>query len=109
MTVDESKKLKKGTRVYWRGDAADSGIVTETSWDAVTIAWNNGQVASVHHGDMRNSAGADKAASRDKGSIMTRAPSVSDFALHRLAFRNPKPRSSIAHLLRLSPQAVGVA
>ena len=29
MTVDESKKLKKGTRVYWRGDAADSGIVTE--------------------------------------------------------------------------------
>ena len=53
MTVDESKKLKKGTRVYWRGDAADSGIVTETSWDAVTIAWNNGHVASVHHGDMR--------------------------------------------------------
>jgi hypothetical protein len=40
---------------------------------------------------------------------MTRAPSVSDFALHRLAFRNPEPRSSIAHLLRLSPQAVGVA
>jgi hypothetical protein len=22
MTVDESKTLKKGTRVYWRGDAA---------------------------------------------------------------------------------------
>jgi hypothetical protein len=53
MTVDESKGLTKGTRVYWRGDATDSGIVTETSWDAVTIAWNNGQVASVHHGDMR--------------------------------------------------------
>ena len=53
MKVDESKKLKKGTSVYWRGDATDSGIVTETSWDAVTIAWNNGQVASVHHGDMR--------------------------------------------------------
>ena len=30
MTVDESKALKKGTRVYWRGDAADSGIITET-------------------------------------------------------------------------------
>jgi hypothetical protein len=30
MTVDESKALKKGTRVYWRGNAADSGIfVTE--------------------------------------------------------------------------------
>ena len=62
MTVNESKNLKKGTRVCWRGDAADSGIITETSWDAVTIAWNNGQVASVHHGDARNSARADKGA-----------------------------------------------
>ena len=53
MTVNESKGLKKGTRVYWRGDAADSGIVTETSWDAVTIAWTNGRVGRVHHGDMR--------------------------------------------------------
>jgi hypothetical protein len=53
MTVDESKALKKDARVYWRGNAADSGIVTETSWDAVTIAWNNGEVARVHHGDMR--------------------------------------------------------
>lgn len=53
MTVTESKNLKKGTRVYWRGDDADSGVVTETSWDAVTIAWKNGRVARVHHGDMR--------------------------------------------------------
>lgn len=53
MTVNELKALKKGACVYWRGDAADSGIVTETSWDAVTIAWNNGQVARIHHGDMR--------------------------------------------------------
>jgi hypothetical protein len=53
MTVDESKALKKGARVYWRGDAGDSGTITETSWDAVTISWNNGQVARVHHGDMR--------------------------------------------------------
>ena len=43
MTVTESKGLKKGTRVYWQGDAADSGVITETSWDAVTIAWNNGK------------------------------------------------------------------
>jgi hypothetical protein len=28
MTVTESKSLKKGTRVYWHGDAADSGVVT---------------------------------------------------------------------------------
>jgi hypothetical protein len=53
MTITESKDLKKGARVYWRGDAADSGIITETSWDAVTIAWSNGQLATVHHGDMR--------------------------------------------------------
>jgi hypothetical protein len=52
MTVIESKSLKKGSRVYWQGDAADSGIVAETSWDAVTIAWQNGSVARVHHGDM---------------------------------------------------------
>ena len=53
MTVNESKSLTKATRVYWQGDAADSGTITETSWDAVTIAWDNGQVARVHHGDMR--------------------------------------------------------
>jgi hypothetical protein len=53
MTVHESKALKKGTSVYWRGDPAVSGIITETSWDAVTISWNNGEVDRVHHGDMR--------------------------------------------------------
>jgi hypothetical protein len=53
MNAAESKGLKKGNRVYWRGDATDSGIITELSWDAVTIAWDNGQVATVHHGDMR--------------------------------------------------------
>jgi hypothetical protein len=53
MTVTESKGLKKGSRVYRRGDATDSGRITETSRDAVTIAWDNGQVAIVHHGDMR--------------------------------------------------------
>ena len=51
--VAESKGLKKGNRVYWRGDATDGGIITEMSWDAVTITWDNGQVATVHHGDMR--------------------------------------------------------
>ena len=53
MTVNESKSLKKGDRIYWRGDAADSGTITDTNWDAVTITWNNGQVTRVHHGDMR--------------------------------------------------------
>ena len=53
MTVTESKALTKGTRVCRRGDAADGGVITETSWDAVTIAWENGQTARVHHGGMR--------------------------------------------------------
>jgi hypothetical protein len=53
MTATESKSLKQGTKVYWHGDAEDSGVVTETTWDAVTIAWNNGRVGRVHHGDMR--------------------------------------------------------
>ena len=52
MTATESKDLEKGARVYWRGDAADSGTITEKSWDAVTISWDNGHVAIVHHGDM---------------------------------------------------------
>jgi hypothetical protein len=63
MTVTESKDLTKGTRVYWRGDAAQSGIVTETSWDAVTIAleqWASGQ--SSPRGHARNSADGDKVA-----------------------------------------------
>jgi hypothetical protein len=49
----ESKDLQKGTRVCWQGNAADRGTITQTSWDAVTITWDNGHVAIVHHGDMR--------------------------------------------------------
>jgi hypothetical protein len=52
MTAAESRALKKGTRVYWHGNVADSGIISATSWDAVTIAWDNGHIATVHHGDM---------------------------------------------------------
>ena len=53
MTPAESKTLKKGSLVYWRGDATDTGVVTETSWDAVTITWSNGHAARVLRGDMR--------------------------------------------------------
>ena len=53
MTATESKDLKKGARVYWQGNAGDSGTITEKSWDAVTITWDNGHVNIVHHGDMR--------------------------------------------------------
>jgi hypothetical protein len=53
MTVDESKRLEKGSRVYWQGKPADAGSITETSWDAVTIARDNGHVARVLRGDLR--------------------------------------------------------
>ena len=53
MTATESKNLQVGNRVSWHGKADDGGKITETSWNAVTIAWDNGQVSSVHHGDMR--------------------------------------------------------
>jgi hypothetical protein len=53
MNAAESKSLTKGSRVYWQGNAADGGTVTEATWDAVTITWDNGHVAVVHHGDMR--------------------------------------------------------
>jgi hypothetical protein len=53
VTAAESKNLRRGNRVCWRRDAADSGTIIATSWNAVTIAWDNGQVATVHHGDMR--------------------------------------------------------
>jgi hypothetical protein len=53
MTVTESKSLTIGNRDYWQGNSADGGSITGISWDAVTIAWDNGQTATVHHGDMR--------------------------------------------------------
>ena len=53
MTANESKALAKGSLVYWQSDPADAGVVTETSWDAVTITWHNGHVARVLRGDMR--------------------------------------------------------
>jgi hypothetical protein len=56
MTAAESKALQNGARVCWQGSAADKGIITQTSWDAVTITWDNGHVAIVHHGDMREIA-----------------------------------------------------
>ena len=53
MNAAESKTLTKGSRVFWQGDGADRGTVTDTTWASITITWDNGQVAVVHHGDMR--------------------------------------------------------
>ena len=64
MTNAESKALKTGNRVYWQGDAADRGCITETSWDAVTIAWDNGRWPECTTAICRNPACADKAGDR---------------------------------------------
>jgi hypothetical protein len=53
MNFAESKTLKIDSRVCWQGKDDDGGKVTDTNWNAVTIAWDNGQVSDVHHGDMR--------------------------------------------------------
>jgi len=63
MTVDESKALKKGTRVYWRGEAGDSGTITETSLGRShnrLEQWAGSQSTPRRHA--RNSANADKTA-----------------------------------------------
>lgn len=54
MNPTESRALRRGSRVYWHGNAADCGVISETSWNAVTITWANGHVATVQHGDMRD-------------------------------------------------------
>jgi hypothetical protein len=60
MTSAESKALKEGARVYWRGDAKDAGSVIGKTWDAVTISWDDGKVATVQNGDMREISAAPK-------------------------------------------------
>ena len=52
MTGDESRKLKIGERVCWKGDVANQGTVRGTSWSDVTIGWDDGDKTSVGHNDM---------------------------------------------------------
>jgi hypothetical protein len=52
MTGDESRKLKIGDRVRWKGDATNQGTVRGTSWSGVTIDWDDGDSTSVSHNDM---------------------------------------------------------
>lgn len=42
MTGEESRKLKAGDRVCWKGDAKNQGTVKSTSWSGVTIEWDDG-------------------------------------------------------------------
>jgi hypothetical protein len=52
MTGDQSRKLKVGDRVFWRGDVKNQGTVKGKSWSGVTIDWDDGDTTSVSHNDM---------------------------------------------------------
>ena len=48
----ESRKLKAGDRVCWKGDAKNIGTIKGTSWSGFTIEWEDGDKTSVSHDDM---------------------------------------------------------
>ena len=52
MTRDQSKLLKAGDRVRWGLTTTDFGTVAETTWNGVTIDWDDGNRTSIAHNDM---------------------------------------------------------
>jgi hypothetical protein len=52
MTGDQSRLLKVGDRVRWGNSTTDLGIVVETSWNGVTVNWDDGNRTSIAHNDM---------------------------------------------------------
>ena len=52
MTGDQSRLLKVGDRVCWGSTTNDLGTVVKTTWNEVTIDWDNGHTASIQHNDM---------------------------------------------------------
>jgi hypothetical protein len=52
MTGDQSRTLGVGERVRWGATTTDLGTVVETTWNGVTIDWDDGQTASIQHNDM---------------------------------------------------------
>jgi hypothetical protein len=52
VTGEQSRLLKVGDRVCWKGSASDVGTVVGTSWSGVTIDWDDGDTSSIRHNDM---------------------------------------------------------
>ena len=52
MTGDESRMLKVGDRVSWHSSLTDLGTVVGTTWNGVTIDWDDGHTMSIEHNDM---------------------------------------------------------
>jgi hypothetical protein len=53
MTGDQSRLLKVGDRVRWGDTTTDFGTVVETTWNGVTIGWDDGRTNSIEHNDMK--------------------------------------------------------
>jgi hypothetical protein len=58
VTNDQSRRLKVGNRVCWKGDITDMGTITGNEWSGVVIEWDDGRTSSIHHNDM---AGVERA------------------------------------------------
>ena len=52
MTGDQSRLLKVGDRVRWGATTTDLGTVVETTWNGVTIDWDDGHTTPIRHNDM---------------------------------------------------------
>ena len=52
MTGDQSRLLKVGDRVCWGATTTDLGTVVGTTWNGVTIDWDDGHTTSIQHNDM---------------------------------------------------------
>ncbi len=52
MTGDQSRLLKVGDRVCWGAKTTDLGAVVKTTWNEVTIDWDDGRSTSIQHNDM---------------------------------------------------------
>ena len=52
MTGDQSKTLTKGDRVCWHKSTTDLGTIVGTTWDGVSIDWDDGKSTSIQHNDM---------------------------------------------------------
>jgi hypothetical protein len=51
MNAEQSKSLKIGERVSWRGESTDLGTVIEKNWNAVKIKWDAGKTSEFHHNE----------------------------------------------------------
>ena len=100
MTVAESKGLKKGARVYWQGDAADSGVITETTAVHVSSSRKRAAISTSAEGTSprtRSTFSCDIAYPRSpaRRSAAARASPMSVWVVNRT--RRPSADQQMAH------------